>query len=191
MSHKHALMNKIHYNTYLQKAWNKYGQDNFKFEIIEKVDDNFLTEKELYWFEKTECYNYQRGFNVAKPGDIRHRTNPGITGRSHSEKSKLKMSIVRTGRAGYKHTQEDKMRLSLALKGKKRSKIAIENWKRANDGINIGSKNSKAILTEEDIPKIRKLHKDNVPVKEIANIYNVGICAIYDIINKRNWRHVV
>ena len=35
--HKHLLKNNKHYNQYLQNAWNKYKQDNFKFEILELI----------------------------------------------------------------------------------------------------------------------------------------------------------
>jgi len=189
--HKSGLRNNKHYNPHLQKAWNKYKENNFNFEIIEKVDNNFLTEKENFWIEKFNSRNNKYGFNIAKPGDIRHRTNPGMTGRSHSEKSKLKMSLARIGRVGYKHTQEDKIRLSLALKGKKRSKIAIKNMTKAQKLVDRrGSKNPKAKLVDKNIPEIRKMKKEGRSTKEIANKYNVSIDAIYDIINGRKWRHI-
>ena len=49
--HKSGLRNNKHYNPHLQKAWNKYKENNFNFEIIEKVDNNFLTEKENFWID--------------------------------------------------------------------------------------------------------------------------------------------
>jgi group I intron endonuclease len=33
-SHKHNLRNNIHINKYLQNAWNKYGENNFKNVIL-------------------------------------------------------------------------------------------------------------------------------------------------------------
>jgi len=35
--HKYALNNNTHDNSCLQNAWNKYGENNFKFTIIEEV----------------------------------------------------------------------------------------------------------------------------------------------------------
>lgn len=35
--HLHYLKNNKHHSNHLQKAWNKYGKENFVFEIIEKM----------------------------------------------------------------------------------------------------------------------------------------------------------
>ena len=37
--HKQRLRNNYHENDYLQKSWNKYGEDNFVFEILEEISD--------------------------------------------------------------------------------------------------------------------------------------------------------
>lgn len=34
-THKRELASGIHYNRYLQNAYNKYGKDNFTYEILE------------------------------------------------------------------------------------------------------------------------------------------------------------
>lgn len=39
-NHRSKLNNNIHENQYLQKAWNKYGEINFQFSIIEEVEDS-------------------------------------------------------------------------------------------------------------------------------------------------------
>ena len=62
-SHRSALNNSRHYNEHLQKAWNKYGKENFEFLIIESNisnDDLFLTEQKylnVAKAEKDRCYN--------------------------------------------------------------------------------------------------------------------------------------
>jgi hypothetical protein len=53
-----------------------------------------------------------------------------------------------------------------------------------------GSKILWAKLSGTDIPKIRKMHKDGISTKEIANIYNVSLGAIKGIIYNRNWKHI-
>lgn len=37
VDHKYELVRGIHANTFLQNSWNKYGEDNFSFSIIEEV----------------------------------------------------------------------------------------------------------------------------------------------------------
>lgn len=48
--HKFDFKNNIHHSIYLQRAYNKYGKDNFIFEIIEYVDDTSnLIKREQLW----------------------------------------------------------------------------------------------------------------------------------------------
>lgn len=40
-----------HHCSYLQKAWTKYGHENFEFRIIEYCDSNFCLEREQYYLD--------------------------------------------------------------------------------------------------------------------------------------------
>jgi len=64
VSHKSELKRNIHRNSYLQRAWNKYSEENFELQIIETVDPKLLLESELKWFKITNCCNRQFGFNI-------------------------------------------------------------------------------------------------------------------------------
>jgi group I intron endonuclease len=175
--HKSALKRNAHPNTYLQNSWNKYGENNFKFEIMENVKTNLLIERELSWFKRTKCFDHKYGFNIINPG-----TFP-MLGRKHSEKSKSKISIAMSGRIltdshkrniglsrdGNKHTKESKLKMSITHQG---------------------SKNHFAKLTDLNIQEIRAMYKNGFSVKEIANIYNVHSNTIYDIINNKSWKHI-
>jgi hypothetical protein len=63
--HLIALRAQKHINKYLQRAWNKYGECNFEFSIIEQIDEGLL-EREQYWLDNTKCYDKRIGFNIAK-----------------------------------------------------------------------------------------------------------------------------
>jgi hypothetical protein len=54
----------MHVNRYLQAAWNKYGEENFTFEILEFVDVSHLMEAEQEWIDATACIDRDIGFNV-------------------------------------------------------------------------------------------------------------------------------
>lgn len=43
--HKSQLKNNKHSNKKLQNSYNKYGLDNFKFEIVEECEDRFIREQ--------------------------------------------------------------------------------------------------------------------------------------------------
>lgn len=68
--HKHRLKNNCHENEYLLNAWNRYGEENFKFEIIEYCDIDDIDEREKYWIDfyrkKNGVYNIENGGNFNK-----------------------------------------------------------------------------------------------------------------------------
>lgn len=65
--HENELLRNKHKNTYLQKAWVKYGKDNFVFEILEiVVDKKLLLDKEQYWIDIYDSCNKEKGYNLNK-----------------------------------------------------------------------------------------------------------------------------
>jgi group I intron endonuclease len=83
--HKWALKNKKHHSIILQRAFDKYGIDFFKFEIIEYVEVNSLIGREQYWIDK-----YSPTYNVLqKAGSSK--------GFKHSEETKRKLREMNLG----------------------------------------------------------------------------------------------
>lgn len=62
--HRTELRRNEHCNKYLQHAWNKYGEENFKFEIIEEHDKENLREKEIYWINEYKTLYAETGYNL-------------------------------------------------------------------------------------------------------------------------------
>lgn len=105
--HKTELNNNSHPNKYLQRAFNKYGVDNFEFEILEECNSrDELNKKETYWcnFYKPNVYNLG---------------NTGEVGTCSEETKKL-MSLHNRLK-GKKRSQEECKKISMALKGRKLS----------------------------------------------------------------------
>lgn len=48
-NHKNELNRGVHHNDYLQKSWNKYGEELFKFYVLDYCDINELDGKEIYY----------------------------------------------------------------------------------------------------------------------------------------------
>lgn len=64
IDHKNALKNDKHDNSHLQRSFNKYGIDNFSFNVIEYCDQQYLTEKEKFYIsEQIECYNIREAID--------------------------------------------------------------------------------------------------------------------------------
>lgn len=54
--HINLLNNNEHHSIKLQRAWNKYGQDNFKFEILEECEVEKLLYLEQFYIDKYKAY---------------------------------------------------------------------------------------------------------------------------------------
>jgi group I intron endonuclease len=88
--HLYDLRRDNHNNSYLQRAWNKYGEENFVFEIIEKCDISDLHSKEHYGVNKLNCLDRSIGYNLKS-------TDPN--GKSvHSEETKEKLRSINKGK---------------------------------------------------------------------------------------------
>lgn len=68
----------------LQSAWNKYGKENFVFEILEVCDKSELNDKEMSYIKKFN--SFKNGYNCSIGGE-------GSTGRIVSQKEREAMSI--------------------------------------------------------------------------------------------------
>lgn len=55
--HKRELKNNIHVNCILQRAWNKYGEHSFLFEIVEECNVDVLLEIEQKYLDLRPEYN--------------------------------------------------------------------------------------------------------------------------------------
>ena len=63
--HKEALNRGDHTNIHLQNAWNKYGLNNFKFEIIEECDPSVQFEREQFYLNTLSLFD-NKGHNIVR-----------------------------------------------------------------------------------------------------------------------------
>ena len=107
-----------HDNDYLQKAFNKYGEEDFIFEVLEIIpkledgsnDKDKLTEREQYWMDFYNCYDREYGYNINPSASI----NP-MQGNTHSIEARKKISEAAKGR---KLSEEAKQKLHDSRRGK-------------------------------------------------------------------------
>lgn len=66
--HFWMLENNKHFCLHLQRAWNKYGKTNFKFELVEECSENELDAKETEWITKFGYPNRTKIFNNESGG---------------------------------------------------------------------------------------------------------------------------
>lgn len=63
--HISKLNSGIHDNTHLQNSWNKYGESNFIFEIIEECSPEIQFEREQYYLNTLKPFD-DVGYNIVR-----------------------------------------------------------------------------------------------------------------------------
>lgn len=101
--HRRMLRRNVHSSPLLQRAWNKYGEQSFTFEILELVlVPELLTAREQYYFSTLRPFG-RRGFNIAP-------TAGSTLGKEVSQATREKMRVSLRGkpnpRRGVKLTPE-------------------------------------------------------------------------------------
>ena len=87
--HKHHLNARMHYNEHLQRAWNKYGKDNFSFDVLEYCDIAELDELERKYISDLNTLDDDYGYNSQSGGH---------EGKIQSEEAKRKISEATSGK---------------------------------------------------------------------------------------------
>lgn len=165
----------------MQRSFNKYGVENFKFEVIEYCDKSILYEREQYYIDLYQvCEN---GYNIcpvvgSRLGmkcsiESRKRISDVKKGRKLTEEHKRKISEAGKGRifseeskrkigmankkalTGRKMPEEIKLKISLANKGKKKPPMSDEHRR------NLSLSHKGKILSLESIKKRTETQRNN------------------------------
>lgn len=87
--HRNELNGNRHHNIYLQRAWDKYGEDNFNFYILEECDMQIIDNREAHYINAFNCTDNQHGYNIELGGNV-NKTIP--------TESRVKMSKSKKGK---------------------------------------------------------------------------------------------
>lgn len=141
--HLHDLRNEKHHSSYLQRAYRKYGEASFKFEILFLCPSDDLIRLEQYHLD-----NYLPEYNIARIAgsnlgiirslEYRIKQSKSQIGKKMSKEAKLKMSAYQTGR---KHSKEHVLKCSL-----KKYKAVVQICKTLNIIINEYSSLKEAVI---------------------------------------------
>ena len=175
LGHKEDLRKNRHPNRYLQNAWNKYGEKNFIFSVLEECLEDKLTEREQYWI------NFYGGINSSHTYNFREASSKGRmsqeTLKLMSENTKkLRQDpdwVARNSKAiKDSWTLERRKRMSEIKTGIKWTEAQRKNRKKYDDmrrGVSrpeVGKKVSQALkghkVSEETKEKLRQAAKKQV-----------------------------
>lgn len=184
-AHLKALRNNKHHSDKLQRAWNKYGEENFEYIILEELQNNEdQFDKEQYWIDHYD--SFENGYNSAPSAnkvimaeETKEKIRQSMKGRPLTPEH---IKAFSQAKIGEKRTLEARKKMSDAKKGKfvpneHRSKISktMTGKKRSEE--------SKQRNSEAGKNKTQQ-HKDNI---ELAREKRKNLTAeiIFDIIKDR------
>lgn len=164
--HKTSLNRGHGVNNHLQHAWNQYGEGNFKFDIVEIVENanaKILAEKETYWVNWFKSNDSEFGYNKR----IVAESCLGIKYGPMSEEMKKKLSIAHMGQ---RPTEEMKRKISVAHKGRVKSPEWLKHLGDSHRGKKrgplpeevkrkISESNKGKIISDETRAKIGNAHR--------------------------------
>ena len=108
-THKWKLSRNSHGNPYLQNAWNKYGADAFKFEIVKEIPTEQLVDIEQQYLNSIKT-NPRLFYNIGNNAECWNRGNP-LSGK-HKEK-------ISKSNKGHIVSKETRNKISNAIIGNK------------------------------------------------------------------------
>ncbi len=174
--HRQRLCRGKHRNAHLQRAWNKYGEDAFEFEVLEHWEPEFLISMEQWWMNMLHPeYNIApvAGSNLGMkfgPPSEEHiaKLRAASTGKRHSKKTIAKMRKSQKGRT---FSDESIAKMRAAATGRKHTDEACAKMSATRRG-----------LVRSQVHEIRHLLAlGDMLQKEIAEYFPVGRTMISDI----------
>ena len=202
--HKNMLRRNEHHSQHLQAAWNKYGKDNFIFEVIEKCKEEDLLIREQYYIDLYCSFDSYFGYNESEFAGRPTMTveqreyyakiaseklkGEGSWCNIYSEKQIIKLiEDLKTGEYSYKQLS-DKHNISYDIVA---SVACHGTWGYLTKNISFPkpkkSSRDNVKLTENDVDKIINMILSGECNKKISEIYNVHPHTIADIRNHKTW----
>ena len=202
----------VHHSLALQRAFHKYGYNNFEFIILENCEEDKLLEREQYYLDSLKpeynicriagnCLGITHSEETKQKQKESNKTYWDKVGRPFKDKIKV---IREQNRLIRKQKEERNLQIIEDLKSGIRQGIIAKKYnlspsvitqlkKKHNiitDVISKGSNNGFSKLTEEQVKQIKYLLRDRIKQQIIADKYNVKLRTLKAIQSGQNWNHI-
>lgn len=200
--HLYRIKRNEHHNDYIQRAFDKYGENSFKYEILEEIKDlSLLDSREKFWIDHHGGINSDDTYNLKDPllneyndyvkkkmsKSSLGKNNPNYgnkwTDEQKEKASKNKKGVTLEDRIGKDKAKLVKQKMSKSQAGRKHSEETKEKIREANIGEKnpaygkgdrqLGDKNPMWGKESENRKPILQYTKEGVLVKEYDFISQV------------------
>lgn len=202
--HRLHLSRGTHHSLHLQRAWDKYGAQSFRFMPILYCDKGML-----HFYEQKLLDGYKPEYNVCKDvrGPLGIKRTPEFCrklgdrkrGVAVPEEVRKKISDSLKGREGRKFTPSQKEKISEIASRRawghgRAQMLALAEMKRGvprSDEVKAKLSKSSAALSEEAVREIRSRVAAGEKQKDMIPIYGVSQQCVSEIVNRKSYRWVI
>lgn len=201
--HRAQLRGGYHDNPYLQHAWDKYGEENFEFAVVEVVSDvSNLNDLEIKYIREYRdaglSYNLHDGgdggYNLGKhlseetKRKIGEKNRQNMLGRKANDETKHRMSEAQ--RARWRDASEEDRKAWGKKIGECASGYKWTDEQRAKFSRLQQTHPNGAKFTPEDIKIIRGLAECGISHQDIASVFNTTAAYVGSIVSRRRWANI-
>lgn len=176
--HFYSLRKGCHYNLYLQRAFDKYGESGFSFIPMEFCSIGDLDDKEVYYINLYDSINRDNGYNLKGGG-----SRPLLSDETKRKLSETRKERIRNGmievRCGYKHSDGVKRKMSDA---------ANKRW---TEDERVKTSLIKSTIDIEIVKLIKQFLYMDMDIDDISTLTNVNIDKINHIMNLNSFQYVL
>ena len=202
-THKNYLNTNKHHNNHLQRAWNKYGEDNFEFKVLKDgIPKKDLSDLEMYYIN--EIYNTYKGkgYNLTLGGEALYGSDNPFSKMCGEKNSDVvltreeyllayidyKKSNLRQTELGKKHGISNGV-VSKLINHKHWVTRKIPKICRLEFNTDLsGAKNPNIALNKTECMEVYKEYRTTeIYQKDLAKKYGVNRRLIESIVNNRHW----
>ncbi|GAB1795501.1 GIY-YIG nuclease family protein [Priestia megaterium] len=185
-----------HRNHYLQRAWDKYGEENFLFTILEYCETDELDKKEMYYIKEFNSLVENHGYNLDTGGNLN---------RNFSKATRVKMSESRIGEKNGRAIITTKIAESLKVdmaKGISRNELVLKynvsrsslyniatqkNWASVRSDLNETLKAIEVVKKEEKENEVLSLAKQGLTHQIISEKTGIPTSTITKILLRKGF----
>lgn len=175
--HRRNLRNGIHTNPRLQNAWNKYGESNFEFSIIESCPvEHLLFREQFYISELSPAYN------IADVVGMPYTPKAGTLEALEQNKSGYEARLAGMRTAEYKEKASKANKEVWTREGHRESRSLETTQLWNTPEYRMKQREAHRKVDEQSRVAIREWHKNGASKKALAERFNVSAATISRII---------
>ncbi len=188
--HFSKLRKNKHINKHLQASFNKYGEDNFEFEVILLCEETFLLKEEQFkidilspTFNKRKIAESNRGFKQSQ--EAKDKISKANKLWIRTDEYKEKLSKLKKGKSRPKEVMDN---LRLINTGIKRTKEQKEKLKFAYTKREIKGNPTK--LDKNKVKEIKILLSQGKSLSFISKLFEISSSMVSKIKNNLAWSEI-